>query len=92
MQTALDAPDSRPAAGDDNSMTANKKDPYDKTSTARGARLANEIKAAGGAVFTTRCKTSEQLAQLDGLVTAGYGVSRNDVILKLIAEKAKKIL
>lgn len=72
--------------------TTTKKDPYDKTSTARGAKLANEIKAAGGAVFTVRCKTAAELAQIDGLVAAGYGSSRNDVILKLVAEKAKEVL
>jgi hypothetical protein len=73
-------------------MTATKKDPYDKTSTARSTRLASDIKAAGGAAFTVRCKTAVQLAQLDGLVAAGYGTSRNDVILKLVAQKAKELL
>lgn len=69
-----------------------KKDQYDKTSTARGIKLAKEIKAAGGAAFTVRCKTALELAQIDGLVAAGYGTSRNDVILKLVAEKAEEIL
>lgn len=72
-------------------MTKAKKDPYDKTSTARSARLATSIKEAGGASFTVRFKTGEALAQLDGLVKAGIGTSRNDVILKLVAEKAQQL-
>ena len=73
-------------------MTAAKKDPYDKTSTARSTKLASSIKAAGGAAFTVRCKTAAELGQIDALVSAGYGASRNEVILKLVAEKAKEIL
>jgi hypothetical protein len=73
-------------------MTASKKDPYDKTSTERSARLASTIKEAGGAAFTVRFKTAASLAELDALVEAGFGTSRNDVLLKLVAAKAKEIL
>lgn len=73
-------------------MNETKKDPYDRTSTARSTRLATDIKAAGGAAFTVRFRTAAELGQLDGLVAAGVGASRNDVILKLVAEKAKEIL
>lgn len=73
-------------------MTVAKRDPYDKTSTARSSRLASSIKAAGGAAFTVRFKTAAELAQLDNLVAAGVGSSRNDVILKLVAAKAKEVL
>lgn len=72
-------------------MTATKKDPYDKTSTKRSTRLATSIKEAGGASFTVRFKTAEALAQLDNLVAAGVGSSRNDVLLKLVAEKAQQL-
>ena len=73
-------------------MTVTKKDPYDKTSTARSTRLAASIKEAGGAAFTVRFKTAAELAELDALVAAGIGTSRNDVIQKLVAEKAKEVL
>lgn len=73
-------------------MKVPKKDPYDKTSTARSTRLASDIKAAGGSVFSVRFKTAVELSQLDRLVAVGYGASKNDVILKLVAEKAKEIL
>jgi hypothetical protein len=69
-----------------------KKDPYDKTSTERGNRLAANIKEAGGAAFTVRFKTAAALAELDLLVTAGFGASRNEVIQKLVTEKAKEFL
>lgn len=69
-----------------------KKDPYDKTSTQRSSRMAASIKEAGGAAFTVRFKTAEALAELDALVAAGIGASRNDVLLKLVAEKAKEVL
>ena len=68
-------------------MTATKKDPYDVTSTARSAKLASGIKAAGGAIFTVRFKTSVELRHLDALVASGLGSSRNDVIMKLVAQK-----
>jgi len=68
-------------------MTATKKDPYDKTSTARGAKLAASIKDAGGAEVKVRFKSADSLAKLDALVRAGFGSSRSDVILKLVAEK-----
>jgi tRNA A37 threonylcarbamoyltransferase TsaD len=68
-----------------------KKDPYDKTSTERSSRMAASIKEAGGAAFTVRFKTAAALAELDGLVAAGFGTSRNEVIQKLVAEKAKEI-
>lgn len=73
-------------------MTVTKKDPYDKTSTARSTRLAANIKEAGGAAFTVRFKTAAALAELDALVAAGLGTSRNDVLQKLVAEKAKEVL
>lgn len=69
-----------------------KKDPYDKTSTQRSSRMAASIKDAGGATFTVRFKTAEALAELDALVAAGIGTSRNDVLLKLVAAKAKEVL
>lgn len=69
-----------------------KKDPYDKTSTQRSSRMAAGIKEAGGAAFTVRFKTAAALAELDGLVDAGIGTSRNDVLQKLVAEKAKEVL
>lgn len=73
-------------------MTATKKDPYDKTSTQRSSRMAASIKEAGGAAFTVRFKTAAALAELDALVKAGVGTSRNDVIQKLVLEKAKEVL
>jgi hypothetical protein len=73
-------------------MTATKKDPYDKTSTQRSSRMAASIKEAGGAAFTVRFKTAAELAELDALVATGFGTSRNDVLLKLVAEKAKDVL
>lgn len=69
-----------------------KKDPYDKTSTQRSSRMVASIKEAGGAAFTVRFKTAEALAQLDALVAAGIGTSRNEVLLKLVTEKAKEVL
>jgi hypothetical protein len=72
-------------------MTALKKDPYDKTSTKRSAKLSTSIKEAGGASFTVRFKTAADLAQLDGLVAAGVGKSRNDVLVKLVADMAKRL-
>lgn len=71
-------------------MTVTKKDPYDKTSTARGAKLAANIKEAGGAEVKVRFKSADELAKLDALVHAGFGSSRSDVILKLVAEKEIK--
>lgn len=68
-----------------------KKDEYDTTSTIRSARMALNIKDAGGAVFTVRFKTAAALAQLDGLIAAGIGTSRNDVLLKLVEEKSREI-
>jgi tRNA A37 threonylcarbamoyltransferase TsaD len=73
-------------------MTETKKDPYDKTSTQRSSRMAASIKKAGGAAFTVRVKTAAALADLDGLVAAGIGASRNEVLQKLVAEKAKEVL
>lgn len=86
------APASRPAVRRNDPMTVTKKDPYDKTSTARSTRLAASIKDAGGAAFTVRFKTAAALAQLDALVKAGVGTSRNDVIQKLVVEKASAVL
>ena len=72
-------------------MTVSKKDPYDKTSTARGARLAASMKEAGGATVMVRFKTASVLAELDSLVSAGIGKSRGDVILNLVSAKAQEI-
>lgn len=72
-------------------MTPTKKDPYDKTSTQRSTRMAASIKEAGGAAFTVRFYTAAELAELDGLVRAGIGSSRNDVIQRLVADKAKEV-
>jgi tRNA A37 threonylcarbamoyltransferase TsaD len=73
-------------------MTATKKDPYDKTSTQRSSRMAASIRDAGGAAFTVRFKTAAELAELDALVVAGIGTSRNDVLLKLVSAKAKEVM
>jgi hypothetical protein len=59
----------------------------DKSSTARGARLAARIKEAGGATVKVRFPTAAALQQLDDLVDAGVGTSRNDVLQALVAEK-----
>lgn len=70
---------------------AEKKNPYDKTSTTRSQRLADEIKAAGGASFTVRLRTAEEVRQLQDLIDAGVGTDRNDVLRTLVAERHSKL-
>jgi hypothetical protein len=72
-------------------MNSSKKDPYDRTSTARGERLSSGMKAAGGAAFTVRFKTAAELGQLDELVNRGFGSSRNEVLRRLVAERFEKL-
>lgn len=59
----------------------------DNTSTERSERLNENIKAAGGAAFMVRLPTAEEFGQLQDLITWGYGINRNDVLRKLLAEK-----
>lgn len=65
---------------------------YDRTSTARSERLSENIKAAGGAGFMVRFPTAEEMGQLQALIEWGYGLNRNDVLRKLVAEKHAAML
>jgi hypothetical protein len=68
-----------------------KKNPYDRTSTVRSARMSEQIKEAGGAVFTVRLQTKDEVSALNDLIAGGFGANRNDVIRKLILERAEAI-
>lgn len=70
-------------------MKAEKKNPYDKTSTKRGQALIERVKASGGAVVTLRAD-GELLRQLDALVADGEGKSRPDALANLVREKYAK--
>lgn len=67
-------------------MTAEKKNPYDKTSTKRGQALVERIRASGGAIVTLRAD-GELLCQIDALIADGEGKSRSDVLANLVREK-----
>lgn len=70
-------------------MKAEKKNPYDKTSTKRSQALIERIKESGGAVVTLRAD-GELLRQIDALVADGLGKSRPDLLANLVREKHAK--
>ena len=83
----VEAGANEPAGGE----ASRKKDPFDRTSTKRGQRLAAEIQRGGGATVILRLKTAEHVSQLDSLIAHGIGRDRNDVLRNLITEKAEEI-
>lgn len=69
---------------------AEKKDPYDKTSTKRqGAHL--ERLAAGQGKRTVIDLDGDRVAKLDALVAAGYGSSKAEVIRRALDEAHAKL-
>jgi hypothetical protein len=58
----------------------------------RGLNPGGPLFLTGEGAFTVRFKTAAALAELDARVAAGIGTSRNEVILKLVAAKAKEML
>ena len=65
---------------------AEKKNPYDKTSTKRAQALIERIKESGGAVVTLRAD-GDLLRQIDALVAEGGGKSRPDLLANLVRQK-----
>jgi uncharacterized protein (DUF2267 family) len=64
-------------------MTETKKDPYDKTSTKRGAAHLTRLAAGKGKRLPVDF-TGDHISKLDDLKAAGYGTSAADVIRKAI--------
>ena len=72
-------------------MTAEKKNPYDKTSSKRAAsHLERMVEAKGKRVPIDF--DAERLEKMDTLIQAGYGESKAAVVRKAIDDVYKKLI